>query len=403
MADVFQFYSGSADAKPGKGLGDSVADSATYTELAAIPGWRKMLSNFAETEFRWKGLTWATVEHAAQAAKVETSNPELFRSFAKESGSDVSKASAADAQRVGVAMKLSKQEKDAWAQQKPVVMKELWTAKFSQHEPAKRVLLLTGNAQLFHKPAKVPGERWEGLEEVRQELRIPVSEGEGDAEEEEEGKEEEDVDAFLEQEDVKDAATDTAAAAAAAPTNKSKNTKKQNEIAIPSSRIPLPPKLTKTQAVAHATMSNVGALPVSAVAEGLPQTTSGQSSKKEETSTLRFCPTCRGYLFLKSTDQSLTRNCRICGFTEEDTKGGLILEMMVQERSSEAYKILINEYTRQDPTLAHIRGPIKCPNGPCASNTSGKERDVIPMRYDEKKLKYLYICDVCGYQWRSRD
>jgi aspartate carbamoyltransferase regulatory subunit len=77
--------------------------------------------------------------------------------------------------------------------------------------------------------------------------------------------------------------------------------------------------------------------------------------------------------------------------------------MMVQERSSEAYKILINEYTRQDPTLAHIRGPIKCPNGPCASNTAGKERDVIPMRYDEKKLKYLYICDVCGFQWRSRD
>jgi hypothetical protein len=79
------------------------------------------------------------------------------------------------------------------------------------------------------------------------------------------------------------------------------------------------------------------------------------------------------------------------------------MEMRVQERSSEAYKILLNEYTRQDPTLAHIRGPIKCPSAACETNTSSKERDVIPIRWDEKQLKYLYICNVCGFQWRSRD
>jgi DNA-directed RNA polymerase subunit M/transcription elongation factor TFIIS len=125
--------------------------------------------------------------------------------------------------------------------------------------------------------------------------------------------------------------------------------------------------------------------------------------KEEKHSTLRFCPVCRGYLFLSSSPSSLIRQCRKCGFSEEDKKGGLVMEMRIQERSSQAYKILINEYTRQDPTLAHIRGPIKCPSAACETNTAGKERDVIPIRWDEKQLKYLYICNVCGIQWRSRD
>ena len=98
---------------------------------------------------------------------------------------------------------------------------------------------------------------------------------------------------------------------------------------------------------------------------------------------------------------TLLRLCRNCGYQEEEKDGGLIVETLVQERSSEGYKILLNEFTRQDPTLPHAK-TIKCPKQGCASNGAGSERDVIYIKYDTINLKYIYICNVCGETWRSR-
>jgi DNA-directed RNA polymerase subunit M/transcription elongation factor TFIIS len=100
-------------------------------------------------------------------------------------------------------------------------------------------------------------------------------------------------------------------------------------------------------------------------------------------------------------DQSLHRLCRNCGHREEDTKGGMVMEMMVQERSAEGYKILLNEFTRQDPRLPHIRKNIKCPEPTCDSNHGKKDPDIIYIKYDAVNMLYLYICDICGFQWRS--
>ena len=98
--------------------------------------------------------------------------------------------------------------------------------------------------------------------------------------------------------------------------------------------------------------------------------------------------------------QELRRICRKCGF-KEDSKGGLVMEMMIQQRSSEGYKVLLNEFTRKDPRLPHIRKNIACPNVACESN-HGKDPDVIYIKYDLVNLMYLYICDICGDQWHSR-
>ena len=114
-----------------------------------------------------------------------------------------------------------------------------------------------------------------------------------------------------------------------------------------------------------------------------------------------FCPTCKYYLYLDQDDNTLRRICRNCGFQEEDKKGGLILEIDLKEKTSEGYKILMNEFTKQDPTLPHV-DTIKCPNAGCASNTAGKTKDVIYLKYDAVNLKFLYICNVCDTQWRSK-
>ena len=77
------------------------------------------------------------------------------------------------------------------------------------------------------------------------------------------------------------------------------------------------------------------------------------------------------------------------------------METLVQERSSEGYRILLNEFTRQDSTLPHVKS-VKCPKANCASNGSGTERDVIYIKYDAINMKYMYICNICGESWRSR-
>jgi DNA-directed RNA polymerase subunit M/transcription elongation factor TFIIS len=117
--------------------------------------------------------------------------------------------------------------------------------------------------------------------------------------------------------------------------------------------------------------------------------------------TTDFCPTCRYYLYLNQDDKTLRRVCRNCGYQEEDKMGGLILEIDLKEKTSEGYKILLNEFTKQDPTLPHV-DTIKCPNEGCGSNTSGKPRDVIYIKYDATNMKFLYICNVCDTKWRSK-
>ena len=118
---------------------------------------------------------------------------------------------------------------------------------------------------------------------------------------------------------------------------------------------------------------------------------------------MKFCPECKNYLYADSrTDpKNLLRLCRSCGYSEQDTQGGLVMETIVQQRASESHKILLNEFTRQDTTLPHTKS-IKCSKDDCASNGRGVERDIIYIKYDAINMKYLYICNICGESWRSR-
>jgi len=129
--------------------------------------------------------------------------------------------------------------------------------------------------------------------------------------------------------------------------------------------------------------------------------------KTESQSSLKYCPVCENYLYMQvdAESQELKRLCRKCGYKEESStdtsNNGLVMEMMIQQKSTEGYKVLLNEFTRKDPRLPHIRKNITCPNTACESN-HGKEPDVIYIKYDIVNLMYLYICDICGEQWHSR-
>jgi len=158
--------------------------------------------------------------------------------------------------------------------------------------------------------------------------------------------------------------------------------------------------------------SNIGVVPEGAVALSLEASAAAQAEllppdmeAEQGQSNLRFCPVCENYLYTDVDAESLDlfRVCRKCGHKEKDTKGGLVTEMMIQQQSAEGYKILLNEFTRKDPRLPHIRKNITCPNVGCDSNKGGKDPDVIYIKYDAVNLLYLYICDICGEKWHSRE
>jgi DNA-directed RNA polymerase subunit M/transcription elongation factor TFIIS len=125
-----------------------------------------------------------------------------------------------------------------------------------------------------------------------------------------------------------------------------------------------------------------------------------------------LCKICRYYLYLNEvqgndvdeksgeSEPQLRRICRNCGYSEI-MEGGLILELDLKEKTSEGYKILMNEFTKNDPTLPHVHN-ITCPNNDCESNTTDKESDIIYLKYDAVNMKFLYICNLCETKWRSK-
>lgn len=61
-------------------------------------------------------------------------------------------------------------QKRAWDARRNEVLNELLYHKFTQSEEARRVLRLTGTAELWHQMPRAPKEHWEYLETLRGEL-----------------------------------------------------------------------------------------------------------------------------------------------------------------------------------------------------------------------------------------
>ena len=120
-----------------------------------------------------------------------------------------------------------------------------------------------------------------------------------------------------------------------------------------------------------------------------------------------MCPICEYYMPLTQDPKSTTekagdlyRVCRNCGHTENQ-KQGLVMETVIQGQSSEAYKVFLNEFTKEDPRLPHVKN-LQCPNESCKSRTKQAEPDILYIKYDKENMKYIYICTVCDFSWRSR-
>ncbi len=169
--DRLFYFSRSADRPPGQGANEWVADPKRYTELARTPGWRQMLSNFWVAPFVVQGVNWNSVEHFFQGHKINLASPQQGLLFSLNSGSELSRSGGDVAQKNRKMVVLTPQQLQQWEQIKNGVMYAALKAKFSQSPTLRRILLSTGEAELWHSPGRAPAGREMLLERVRAELR----------------------------------------------------------------------------------------------------------------------------------------------------------------------------------------------------------------------------------------
>ena len=130
---------------------------------------------------------------------------------------------------------------------------------------------------------------------------------------------------------------------------------------------------------------------------------------------MHFCNKCENMLYIRllaEDSDSLVYYCRNCGesdkLIDKDNICVSRTDIVIKEK---AYRRDINEYTKLDPTLPRTNN-IRCPNPSCNSNVEHNTRDgegegennkneVIYLRYDDKNMKYIYVCTICDKIWNT--
>ena len=170
--DQLFFFSKSADKKAGKGTNEQVSDYTIYKELNEIKNWRKILSNFYVSEFKYRGKTYKTVEHAFQGEKIALVDVKKANWFSVDSGHKIGiTENGLIARKNRKLIILNNNQLHQWNLLKHDIMKKILLAKFSQINLAKRVLLLTKNAILLHVTRFIRKQRQYDLEYVRNKLK----------------------------------------------------------------------------------------------------------------------------------------------------------------------------------------------------------------------------------------
>jgi DNA-directed RNA polymerase subunit M/transcription elongation factor TFIIS len=110
------------------------------------------------------------------------------------------------------------------------------------------------------------------------------------------------------------------------------------------------------------------------------------------------------YIRLKEDDANkLVYYCRNCGNEEENfSEETIILSTSKFEKQEKQFNYVINKYTKLDPTLPRVKN-IECPNIDCkTSNDSDVEKEILFIRFNEKDMKYVYLCSSCDNVWQIK-
>ena len=181
---IFQFYSKSANDKPGKGAGvEKISKediiSNKYAELAKMKDWRRKLSNFWEQPFMLDNNNWLSVEHYYQGSKFKNDNREFYLSFSLDSNTELSKSAAMAKEAGGKTGKFKGKlirpknvsiDAEFFDTRHEDEMYKAQYAKFNQNDDLKEMLLATNDAKLVHFQRGKESVVFYGLMKIRKQM-----------------------------------------------------------------------------------------------------------------------------------------------------------------------------------------------------------------------------------------
>ena len=121
---------------------------------------------------------------------------------------------------------------------------------------------------------------------------------------------------------------------------------------------------------------------------------------------MHFCNVCSNMYYIRinaDNPNKLVYYCRKCG-NEDSTLASenICVSKTLIKKSEQSFNHIINKYTKLDPTLPRVNNII-CPNAECLTNTDGKDREIIYIRYDDVNMKYVYLCADCDTVWKINE
>jgi DNA-directed RNA polymerase subunit M/transcription elongation factor TFIIS len=116
---------------------------------------------------------------------------------------------------------------------------------------------------------------------------------------------------------------------------------------------------------------------------------------------MKFCDICDNMLYIKlDEDKKLMYFCKSCNnVVREDTDKSLCVFSNDYIEENNNYQQFINPDIKYDVTLPRVSN-IKCTNPGCTKKAD-EGNEVIFIKYNSEKMKYLYMCCKCDTFWRS--
>lgn len=118
---------------------------------------------------------------------------------------------------------------------------------------------------------------------------------------------------------------------------------------------------------------------------------------------MRFCKNCNNMYYLKmesGDDNNLVYYCRNCGNEDIIDNNATTVMKTIVNGTNDTYVNIVNEYTKHDNTIPRVK-EIKCANSSCKSRDDDSINEILLLRHDETNMKYVYLCAVCDYVWKS--
>ena len=118
---------------------------------------------------------------------------------------------------------------------------------------------------------------------------------------------------------------------------------------------------------------------------------------------MKFCDLCDNKVILKKDHEKsvIYYYCKCCKkeypFENNDI---CVFKKNYKGNVNIYYEQYINRFTKFDPTNPRLKD-MECQNKECAEKTKSKNEksDIIYIRYDENKMKYIYLCAKCDTAW----